>query len=91
MNKQEFYAAIAETTGFTQVDVAKVLNAGLDQIAATLAKGGEVVFTGFGSFKAKKRAARSGINPATKQAIKIPASVVPSFKAGKGLKDAVNK
>ncbi len=91
MNKQEFIAAVASNSGLSQADVARVLNAGIEQITAELAKGGEVVFTGFGSFKAKKRAARTGINPATKQAIKIPASVVPTFKAGKALKDAVNK
>ncbi|MBR7091515.1 MAG: HU family DNA-binding protein [Clostridia bacterium] len=91
MNKQEFIASVAEATGFTQAEVAKVLNASLDQISNALANGNEVVFTGFGSFKAKKRAARTGVNPATKQAIQIPASVVPTFKAGKALKDAVNK
>lgn len=90
MNKQEFIVAVAAEAGFTQADVAKVVNASLDVITKSLQKGEEVVITGFGKFEARTRKARSGINPATKAPIKIKASKVPAFKAGKGLKDAVN-
>ena len=90
MNKQEFIAAVAEKTGITQAESARVINATLDVITETLKKGDEIVLTGFGKFEAKKRAARDGINPLTKTAIKIPACKVPAFKAGKGLKDAIN-
>ena len=91
MNKQEFISAVAEATGATQAEVARVINASISEITAALAKGDDVVFTGFGTFKAVKKAARTGINPATKKKINIPAKVAPSFKAGKALKDAVNK
>lgn len=90
MNKQEFIAAVAAEAGFTQADVAKVVNASLDVITGALKNGEEVVITGFGKFEARKRGARSGINPATKAPIKIAACKVPAFKAGKGLKDAIN-
>ena len=91
MNKQEFIAAVAEAAGATQAEVARVINASLNQITAALAKGQDVVFTGFGTFKPVKKAARTGINPATKKKINIPAKIAPTFKAGKALKDAVNK
>ena len=91
MNKQEFISAVAEATGASMAEVARVINASISEITAALKKGDDVVFTGFGTFKAVKKAARTGINPATKAQIKIPAKVAPTFKAGKALKDAVNK
>lgn len=90
MNKQEFINAVAEKSGLTMADAGRAVNAVLDAIQEELKKGGDVVITGFGKFETRKRAARSGINPLTKQAIQIPASKVPAFKAGKGFKDAVN-
>ena len=91
MNKQEFISAVAESTGASLAEVAIVINASLSEITSALSKGEDVVFTGFGTFKAVKKAARTGINPATKAKIEIPAKVAPTFKAGKALKDAVNK
>lgn len=91
MNKQEFISAVAESTGASQAEVARVINASISEITSALSKGEDVVFTSFGTFKAVKKAARTGINPATKQKIQIPAKVAPSFKAGKALKDAINK
>ena len=90
MNKQEFIAAVAEKVGFSQVETAKVVNAVLDVIQEQMKAGDKIVLTGFGQFEAKVRAARTGINPATGASIKSAACKVPSFKAGKGLKDAVN-
>lgn len=90
MNKQEFISAVAEKAGITMADAGRAVNAVLDVIQGELKKGGDVVLTGFGKFETRKRAARSGVNPLTKKPIKIPASKVPAFKAGKGLKDAIN-
>ncbi len=90
MNKQEFIAAVAEKAGLTLADGARAVNAALSVIEDAMKAGDKVVLTGFGQFEARTRAAHAGINPATKQAITIPACKVPSFKAGKGLKDAVN-
>ena len=71
---------------------AELINAAaLDAITEALAESEKVQLVGFGSFEVKKRAARLGRNPKTKEAIEIPASVVPTFKAGKALKDAVSK
>ncbi len=90
MNKQEFIVAVAEQANLSNVEAARAVNAALDIIQAQLKSGDKVVLTGFGQFEARTRAARTGINPATKESIKIPACKVPAFKAGKGLKDAVN-
>ncbi|MBO5102849.1 MAG: HU family DNA-binding protein [Clostridia bacterium] len=90
MNKQEFIVAVAEKAGLSNVDAAKAVNAVLDVIESEMKAGNKVILTGFGQFEARERAARVGINPATKESIKIPACKVPAFKAGKGLKDAVN-
>ena len=68
-----------------------VITAALDAITAALKEGDKVQLVGFGSFEVKKRAARVGRNPKTKETIEIPASVVPVFKAGKALKDAVSQ
>lgn len=72
-------------------DSEAALQALLDTITGSLQKGKDVVFTGFGSFSVSKRAARDGVNPATGEKIKIKATTVPKFKAGKSLKDAVKK
>jgi len=91
MNKQEFIAEVAKQASTSQKDAGEVINAALAVIEQTLKKGGEVVLTGFGKFEARKRAARNGINPLTRKPVKISACTVPAFKAGKALKDAVNK
>ncbi len=89
MNKQEFISAVSEKAGVSMADAGRAVNAMLDVIQEELKKGGEVVLTGFGKFETRKRAARNGVNPLTKQPIKIAASKVPAFKAGKGFKDAI--
>ena len=91
MTKKDFVAAVAEKTGLSKKDAEAALNATLSVIETELAAGGEVQFTGFGTFNVKTRAARQGKNPQTGEAIEIPAGNVPSFKAGKALKDAVAK
>jgi len=85
MNKSDLVAAIAAKTGATKKDAEASLNAFTDVVTESLVKGG------FGSFEVRKRAARKGRNPQTKEEIKIPASKAPVFKAGKALKDLVNK
>ena len=72
-------------------DAEATLNAFVNVVSETLAKGDKVQLVGFGSFEVRKRAARKGRNPQTKEEIKIPASKAPVFKAGKALKDLVNK
>ena len=91
MNKAELVGAIAEKSGMTKKDSEKVLNALLDSIVSALKKSKKVQIIGFGTFEAKKRNAREGINPRTGKPIKIAAATVPSFKAGKALKDALKK
>ena len=91
MNKSELIAAIAAKTGSTKKDAEASLNAFVEAVEETLVKGGKVQLVGFGSFEVRKRAARKGRNPQTKEEIKIPASKAPVFKAGKALKDLVNK
>lgn len=90
MNKNDLVAAVADSTGLSKADAAKAVDSVLDSITGTLKKGGEVRLVGFGTFSVAKRAASTGRNPRTGEAIKIPASKQPKFKAGKGLKDAVN-
>lgn len=90
MNKSAFVAAIAEKTGFTKKDVEKMVEAYSDVIVSALKKGEKVQLVGFGTFEAKQRASREGINPQTKEKIQIEASVIPGFKAGKSFKDALN-
>ncbi len=90
MNKQEFIAEVANKAGFSNAETAKIVNAVLAVIQDEMKAGNKIILTGFGQFEARTRAARTGVNPATKQAIKIPACKVPAFKAGKALKDAVN-
>ena len=91
MNKSDLIAAIAAKTGETKKDAEATLNACVDVVTETLVKGDKVQLVGFGSFEVRKRAARKGRNPQTKEEIKIPASKAPVFKAGKALKDLVNK
>ncbi len=91
MNKSEFVAAIASRTGGTQADAARFLDAVIEEVQSTLAKGGEVSITGFGKFSTTKRAARTGRNPQTGEAIKIAASTLPKFTAGAVLKASVAK
>ena len=91
MNKAELITTIAERTGDSKKATDEMLNAFIEAITESLAKGDKVQLIGFGSFEVKNRAARKGLNPQTKQEIKIPASKAPVFKAGKALKDKVNK
>ena len=91
MNKAELVAAVAAKTGDTKKNAEEVVNAFVDVVTASLKKGEKVQLVGFGSFEVKKRAARKGRNPQTGEEIKIPASKAPAFKAGKALKDTVNK
>ena len=90
-NIQTVLDAIAAKTGETKKDAEATLNAFVNVVSETLAKGDKVQLVGFGSFEVRKRAARKGRNPQTKEEIKIPASKAPVFKAGKALKDLVNK
>lgn len=88
-NRASLVERVANETGFTKKDVALTVDALLDAIQAELAAGEKVQLIGFGTFEVRKRAARKGRNPQTGAAIKIKASKVPAFKAGKALKDAV--
>ena len=89
MNKSELISKIAEKAELSKKDADKALTAFIETITDALVKGDKVALVGFGSFEAKKRAARTGKNPQTGAVIEIPASTVPAFKAGKALKDAV--
>ena len=91
MNKKELIAAVAESAGTTQKDAERVVNAAFETIAAALAKGERVQVSGFGIFEVREREARVGRNPKTKEAITIPATKVPAFKASTTLKDTVAK
>jgi len=87
MTKQDVIEAIAKKTKLPKSEVTEVFNTALDVITQNIKK--DVVLTGFGTFTASKRKARTGRNPKTGETIKIPAMVVPRFKAGRALKDAV--
>ncbi len=89
MNKAELIAAIAEKANVSKKVAEDTLNAFVDTVSAQLKKDDKVQLVGFGSFEVAKRAARKGINPQTKKEIKIPATKVPKFKAGKALRDTV--
>lgn len=89
MNKTELIAAVAQKAELSKKDAEKALNAVTESVKEALAKGEKVQLVGFGTFEVKTRAARTGINPQTKQQIKIAASKAPVFKAGQGFKDAV--
>jgi DNA-binding protein HU-beta len=91
MNKADLINKIAMNSGLSKKDSEKALTAAIDAITDSLKAGEKVQLVGFGIFDVKERAARTGRNPKTKEAIKIPASRTPQFKAGKALKDAVAK
>jgi DNA-binding protein HU-beta len=91
MTKSELVDVIAKKTSKSKVASATVVDVILDAIKAALKKGEKVTLVGFGTFEVAKRAAREGINPRTQKKIKIKASKVPRFKAGKALKETVNK
>lgn len=89
MNKAELISAVANETGVTKKETEKVVKAVFDSIAGAMAKGDKVQVIGFGTFEVRERSAREGVNPQTKQKIKIPACKAPAFKAGKALKEKV--
>ena len=91
MNKAELINAAAEKAGLSKKDTEAAVNAAIEVITAALTDCEKVQLVGFGAFEVKARAERIGRNPKTKESIKIPASKVPVFKAGKALKDAVAK
>ena len=91
MNKVELSAAIANETGLSKKYSEAVVKAFVDVVTEELKKGGKVQLVGFGTFEVQERAAREGRNPQTGTTMKIKASKAPKFKAGKALKDAVNK
>ena len=90
MNKTELVAAIAEKAGLSKKDAEGAVKAFTDTVAEQLKAGEKIQLVGFGTFEVAERAARTGKNPQTGEAIKIPASKAPKFKAGKALKDVVN-
>lgn len=91
MNKAELISTVSVKTGFSKKDSEKAINALFETITDSLEAGEKVQLVGFGVFDVKERAARIGRNPKTKEEIEIPASRVPFFKAGKALKDSVDK
>ena len=91
MNKTDLINSIATKSGLNKKNSEAVLNAFIGSVEETLKGGDKVVLVGFGTFEVRKRAARKGRNPQTKKEITIPASNAPVFKAGKVLKDTVNK
>ncbi len=91
MNKNELIAAVAEKADISKKDAEKALKAFTDTVAEELVKGEKVQLVGFGTFEVSTREAREGRNPLTGDTIKIAASKAPKFKAGKALKEAVNK
>ena len=91
MNKTELIAAIATKAGLSKKDAEKALAATIETITETMAKKEKVQLVGFGSFETKTRAAHTGRNPRTKEAMEFPAKTGPVFKAGKALKDTVDQ
>ena len=91
MNKAELVSAMAEQTGLSKKDSEKALNSFINIVTEELENKEKVQLVGFGTFETRERAARTGRNPQTKEEITIAASIVPAFKAGKALKDKVNK
>ena len=91
MNKTELVAAVAEKSGLTKKDAERVVSATFETITAQMMKGEKVQISGFGIFEVKEREARVGRNPRTKEAIQIPASKAPAFKASKTLKDMISE
>ena len=91
MNKTELISVTAQNAGIARKDAERIINAAIDAITAALTEGDKVQLSGFGSFEVKDREARVGRNPHTKEAIEIPATKVPGFKASKTLKDTIAK
>jgi len=91
LNKNDLIAAVAASTELSKADSTKAVDGVIESIMTSLASGNEVRLVGFGTFSVADRAASTGRNPRTGEAIQIPASKQPKFKAGKGLKEAVNK
>ena len=89
MTKKDLIAAIAEKAGLSKKDSEAALNAFIATVEETLKAGESVQLTGFGTFEVRERAERQALNPRTKESITIPATKVPAFKAGKGLKDII--
>jgi DNA-binding protein HU-beta len=90
MNKQELISQVADHAGLSKGDASKAVEAVFDSVTGALKKGDEVRLVGFGTFSVSKRKASTGRNPRTGEPMTIKASTQPKFKAGKGLKDAVN-
>ena len=88
MNKADLVSMIAAKSNLTKKDSESALNAFVETVQTALKKGEKIQLVGFGTFEVRSRAARTGINPRTKQAIKIPATKAPVFKAGKSLKES---
>lgn len=91
MTKAEFIDAIAVNGGYSKKDAEKALKAVINTITDSLVKGEKISLVGFGTFEVKERAAKTAINPRTKETVNVPAKKVPTFKAGKGLKDTIAK
>ena len=91
MNKADLVDAIAEKSGLSKKDSEKALNSFIEVVSEELENNEKIQLVGFGTFEVRERAARTGRNPQTKEEIQIPASKAPAFKAGKALKDRVNK
>ena len=91
MNKQELISAMAEKANLSKKDTEAALNAFVSSVEEALVKGDKVQLVGFGGFEVRERAARTGRNPQTGAEMKIDAAKVPAFKAGKALKDLINK
>ena len=91
MNKTQLIAAVAEAASISKKDAETAVSAAIESITNTLANGEKVQLAGFGTFEVRERSERVGRDPRTSQEITIPASKAPAFKAGRALKDAVNK
>lgn len=91
MSKADLIGEVAKKVGLTQAQAKEAVDAVLDAVTATLKKGQKVQLIGFGTFEVRKRKARTAINPQTRQKIQVPATKVPAFKPGAGLKAAVKK
>lgn len=90
MNKSDLINSIAEESGLTKADAGRALDATISSVSSALKSGDSISLIGFGTFSVKERSARTGRNPQTGETIQIKASKIPSFKAGKTLKDSVN-
>ena len=91
MNKTELINAIANETGLSKKDTEATINSFVNVVSTALENKDKVQLVGFGTFETRERAARTGKNPQTGEKLNIPASIVPAFKAGKALKEKVNK